>query len=59
MVSSYHIQDTVPETVKQKTYVSLKSIFETEGWRSNRTFPRFYDKPILQEEQYSFSILNN
>ena len=50
MVSSYHIQDTVPETVKQKTYGSLKSIFEIGGWRSNRTFPRFYDKPILQEE---------
>ena len=32
---------------KAKTYVPLKTILETGEWRSNRTFARFYDKPIL------------
>ena len=32
---------------KAKTHLPLKTIFETGGWKSNRTFPRFYDKPIL------------
>ena len=44
---------------KAKTYVSLKNILETGRWRSNRTFARFYDKPILQEKQYCFGILNS
>ena len=42
---------------KARTCVPLKTILETGGWRSNKTFARFYDKPILQEEQYCFSIL--
>ena len=32
---------------KAKTYVPLKTVLETGEWRSNRTFARFYDKPIL------------
>ena len=44
---------------KAKTYVPLKNILETGGWKSNRMLARFYDKPILQEEQYCFSILKN
>ena len=44
---------------KAKTSVPLKTILETRGWTSNRTFSRFYNKPILQEEQYCFSILNS
>ena len=43
---------------KSKTYVSLKTILET-GWRSNRTFARFCDKLVLQEEQYCFIIINS
>ena len=44
---------------KEKISVPLKTILETVGWRSNRTFARFYNKPILQEEQYCFSILKS
>ena len=44
---------------KAKTSVLLKTILETGGWRRNRTFSRFYNKLILQEEQYCFSILNS
>ena len=44
---------------KAKTSVLLKTILETGGWRRNRTFSRFYNKLILQEEQYRFSILNS
>ena len=32
---------------KAKTHLPLKTIFETGGWKSNRTFARFCDKPIL------------
>ena len=39
---------------KAKTYLPLKTILEKGGWGSNRTFARFYDKPILQEEQFLF-----
>ena len=44
---------------KAKSYVPLKTILETGGWRSNRTFARFYDKPILQGEQYCFRVLDS
>ena len=44
---------------KGKTYVPLKTIFETGGWKGNKTFARFYDIPILQEEKYCFSMLNS
>ena len=44
---------------KAEISVPLKTILETGRWRSNRMFARFYNKPILQEEQYCFSILNS
>ena len=44
---------------KVKIYLPVKTILETRGWRRNRAFTKFYDKPIPQEEQYCFSILNS
>ena len=44
---------------KGKTYVPLKTVHK-KGWRkSSMTFARFYEKPILQEQQYCFGILNS
>ena len=44
---------------KEDTYASLTTILEKRFGRTNRTFARFYDRPVLQEYRYSFSILDS
>ena len=43
---------------KVKGKVSLKTIIQTGGWRSHRTFAKFYDKPVfVATKQFSHALL--
>ena len=44
---------------KIKRKVSWKEIRQTEHWRRNGILAKFYDKLILEPEQFTFSILDS
>ena len=39
--------------------VTVQVIMNTAGWRSDSTFARFYDRPVLAENSFADAILGN
>ena len=59
-IFSPHSTRSAGSSKAKKDLVSINTILKTGGWRSMKTFGRFYDKEIVnRKDEFALNILDN
>jgi len=54
-----HSTRAASTSVARARYVPLTDIIRTAGWSNDRTFQKYYNKPIQQDSRFANAILDN
>ena len=54
-----HSKRAANSSAASNASVSLDDILHTAGWSSESTFAKFYNKPIVKENTFSYKVLSN
>jgi len=59
MVFKPHSTRGAATSAAKASNVPVQVIMNTAGWRSDSTFAKFYDRPVLTENNFADAILGN
>lgn len=54
-----HSTRAASSSAARAKFVPISDIIETAGWSSDRTFQKYYNKPIVKENGFANAVLNN